>query len=425
MNVFRDYLLEIVLAVISIFLLLLSILPYFSGYKIQADYSDFVKTISNGTGLSFEVVAYERHWFRSDAKLIVKNGDKNILFEFVHQIIHGPFYIGLIFEGQSPFVNMVIQGDIHPKDILDDYFSKTKFTELIVNMKAHVAFNGDVYANLSIPETKANKALVFPNAKKIDFDMYYTAHENRYKGEIFVSEILPSEQLFFELENLILSFDEIYEKGVIVGDLVLSFDLMKLKVKNRIIDFRKVSARFEHSIDKSLLDLDVDLKISEINLFNEQVNGLSLDLGLNDFSLLQVNRFGMKLDKYAFSSFSVNPLNFYSEHGAYAMTAQVKKKELSSMVPLNYFSDKKSDIDVDLNLRLFRRMYEIVSSNFDVSTENVNVFLRSMLKLKYLNLHLDKMKVKISGENNIFFINDKKTDLDNLTENFMSNILLN
>lgn len=350
MNVFRDYWLEIALAVVSVFLLLLSVLPYFSGYIIQADYSNLVKKISNGTDFSFEVVSYERHWFRSDAKLIVKNADQEALFEFNHQIIHGPLYLGLILEGQSPFVNMVIQGNMLPKNIPDDYVFTTISSEFIVQIKAYVAFNGDVYANLSIPENKVIKTLVVTEAKKIDFDLYYTEHENRYKGEIHIPELLSSGKSFFELENLILSFDEVYKNNVIVGDLVLSFDLMKLKVKSRIIDFRRVSARFEHSMDKSLLDLDVDLKMSKINLFNEQVNSLSLDLGLNDFNLLQVNEFGMELDKYTFTSFSVKSLNFYSEHGAYAMNAQIKRKEVDSMISSNYFSDKQSDVEVSLNL---------------------------------------------------------------------------
>ena len=425
MSVFRDYWLEIVLAVVSVFLLLLSVLPYFSGYIIQADYSHLVKKISNGTDFSFEVVSYERHWFRSDAKLIVKNADQATLFEFNHQIIHGPLYLGLLLEGRSPFVNMVIKGSMLPKNMTDDYVFRIVSSEIMVHIKAYVAFNGDVYANLSIPESKVNKNLVVAETKKIDFDLYYTEHENRYKGEIHIPELLSSDQSFFELENLILSFDEVYKNNAIVGDLVLSFDLMKLKVKSRIIDFRRVSARFEHSLGKSLLDLDVDLKMSKINLFNEQVNSLSLSLGLNDFNLLQVNEFGVELEKYAFTSFSVKSLNFYSEHGTYAMNAQVKRKEADPIVALNYFSDKRSDVEVSLNLKLFRRIYEIVSSNIDVSTQNVNVFLRSMLKLKYLNLHLDKMKVKISGDNDIFIINDKKTDLDHLTENFMSNILIN
>ncbi len=425
MNVLRDYLLEIILAIVFVFLLLVSVLPYFSGYKIQADYSDLIKTISNGTDFTFEVVSYERHWFRSDAKLVVKNVDKNILFEFKHQIIHGPLYLGLMLEGRLPFVNMVIQGDVLPKNVTDDYIVTALSSRFIVQMKAYVSFNGDVYANLSIPTKKVNKASVVTQAKKIDFELHYTERENRYKGEIHIPELLTYEHSFFELENLILSFDEVYKNDAVIGDLVVSFDLMKLKVKSRIIDFRKVSARFEHTIDKGLLDLDVNLNASKINLFNEQVNSLSLSLGLNDFDPFQINELGMSLDKYTFSSFSVKPLNFYSEHGTYAMTAQLNRKESASVDPLNYFSDKQSEIEVSINLKLFRRIYEIISSNIGVSTKNVDVFLRSMLKLKYLDLHLDKMKVKISGKNNIFTINDKKTDLDHLTDNFMSNILLN
>lgn len=424
MSAIRDYFLEIVLTIVSLFLLLLLVLPLFSGYKIQSDYSVLVKALSKGTGLTFEVVSFQRHWFRSDAKLIAKNLKHDVLFEFNHQIIHGPLYLGLVLDRRSPFVNMVIKGSALPGEQLKELSLVVNVPVKKIDVEAYIGFNEDVVANVSISSV-LNGYTALNQDKVIELDLRYMSQEGRYQGEVHVPELLLHSRSFFELENFILSFDEVYRDDVLAGDIVLSFDLLKLKINNRIVDFRKVSARVESAIKNSLLDMELDINISKVNLFNEQVNSLSFGLEFDALDVLDINENKMNFKSYTYEMLKIKPFDFYSEHGVFSVNAEVNRDSSPLLDSLSYFSNKSANVDVSLSTSLLRRIYEVVSLNIDVPLQDVDIFIENMLKQNYLKKYSDKVKFKISGKDDALVINDKRSSFGHLSNRFISNILPN
>lgn len=425
MEYIRGYLLEILLGIISFILLLLMVLPYLSGYTIQSDYSQLIKLFSKDKALSFEVISYERHWFKSDAMLIVKDEERNVLFEFNHQIIHGPLYLGLILDGRSPFVNMVIKGGASLDKLPSEIYSVFLEPENQVYINAYVGFNSDIVANVSISEVNIKNE---PHARlnqKIKLNLQYDSQNSHYKGEVSIPKLLSNNKSFFELENFILNFDEQYKDKVASGDVVLSFDLLKLKLNSRILDFRKVSARFENSIVNELLDVDLDINVSKINLFNEQINSLSFGLEAEKIDLKFIDQRLVDFNRYVFQSLKITPFDLYTEHGVFSAHAVIKNNPDDVVTPKNFFSDKSSSMEAALSMNLLRRIYEVVSLNSNIPMKNVDAFIKKMFELKYVDRHLNRVKVKVSAMNNVFIINDVKTDFDHLRDEIMSSVLPN
>ncbi len=438
MNIIRDYLLEIVLAIVSFILLLLLVLPYFSGYKIQSDYSGLINSVSQNTGLSFEVVEFQRHWFRSDARLLVKDKRHQVLFEFKHQIIHGPLYLGLLLEGRSPLVNMVIKGTISPDNIQQGLFSKVLLSSQPVQVKAYIGFNNDAVASILMPAINDKVAGVTYQTEKFNVDLQYYSDESRFKGEVSIPALISYDQSRLELEDFILNFDEVITNEGFSGDIVLSFDLLKFISKQRVIDFRKISARFKNSMRNNFLDLGFDINVSKINLFNEQINSLSFGLQVSRLNLTRDNEgflllknsdflFDDEFDfsRYKYESVEVDPFNFYSEHGTFSTSMMLKMNTDDIVKNTNYFSNKDAELDVSLSIGLFKRVYEIISSNTSMSLQQFNLFAREMLKLNYMTRNLDKLKINISAKDDVFIINDQKVKFNDLSNNFMSNVFLN
>lgn len=425
MKFIRGHILEILLGIISFILLLLMVLPYLSGYKIQSDYSQLIKLFSKGNALSFEVISYERHWFKSDAMLIVKDQERNVLFEFSHQIIHGPLYLGLVLDGHSPFVNMVIKGGASLDKLPSEIYSVFLEPENQVNINAYVGFNSDIVAKFSILEANINNELHTKLNQKIELNLQYDSQNSHYKGEVLIPRLASNDETFFELENFTLNFDEQYNNKVASGDVVLSFDLLKLKLNSRILDFRKVSARFENSIVNELLDVGFDINVSKINLFNEQINSLSFGLEAEKFNLQFMDQMHVGFNGYVFQSLKIKPFDLYTEHGVFSAHAVIKSNLDDTVIPKNFFSDKSTSLEAVLSMSLLRRIYEVVSLNSVVPMKNVDAFVKKIFELKYVDRDLSRVRLKVSAMNNVFIVNDVKTDFDHLRDEIMSSVLPN
>ncbi|MCK5336520.1 MAG: hypothetical protein KAQ67_10175, partial [Gammaproteobacteria bacterium] len=268
--------------------------------------------------------------------------------------------------------------------------------------------------------------------------LQYYSDESRFKGEISIPALISYDQSRLELEDFILNFDEVITNDGFSGDIVLSFGLLKFISKQRVIDFRKVSARFKNAMKNNSLDMGVDINVSKINLFNEQINSLSFGLLVNKLDLTRLNEDFVffknsatisddefDFSRYEYESLKIDPFNFYSEHGTFLVSMMLKTNGNNFVKNTNYFSDKDAELDVSLSLGLFKRVYEIISSNTSVSLQQFNLFARKMLKLNYMTRNLDKLKVNISAKDDVFVINDQKVNFNDLSNNFMSNVFLN
>lgn len=437
MMIIRDYLLEIVLAIFSLTLLLLSILPYFSGFKIQSDYAQLIGSVSKNTGLIFEVVSFEKHWFSSNAELMVKDRDDQLLYKFKHKIIHGPLYLGLLLDGRSPIVSMVIKGAILPAKIDQSFLSKI-LSANPVQVSAYVSFNGDDEAAFLLPPINEKIDGVTIQTGTINFDLKYYSQENRFKGDVTIPSLLLYEQSHMEIEHFILNFDETISNNDVAGDVVLSFDALKIKLMHKVFNMKSVSTRLRNSIANGLLNLELDINASKVNLFNEQINSLSFDLGVEnldignikkDITFFTKNKLyfenGFDIAKYEFDVLKMDHFNFFSEHGTFSASILMKNSGEKGLNQTNYLATKNTTLGVTLSAALFNRIYEIVFSNIGVPVKKADVVIKNMLKLHYLDKNLDKFKMNLSGKGNVFIINDQRVGFDELSNNLMLNIFSN
>lgn len=432
MRIIRDYWLEIVLAIFSFTLLLLTVLPYFYGFKIQSDYARLISSVSDNSGLVIEVVSYEKHWFSSNAELMIKDQDKQFLYKFKHKIIHGPVYLGLLLDGRSPLVSMVIKGMIQPAKIDQSFLSKI-LSANPVQLNAYIGFNGvdEVVALLPAVSQKVD-GITFQVAAA-NLKMKYFSHENRFKGDITTPSILLYGRSHVEVERFLLNFDEVVDSHGVSGDIVLSFDALKFRLMQRSVNLKAISSRFKNSITDDLLNLEMDFNASKLNLFNEQVNSLSFGLNVEKFDLGKIskdifyayNEPYFDLTAYEYNLLNIDHFNFFSEYGTFSATMLMKSAGKNQLTQMNYLSTKDSELSVRLSTDLLKRLYELVFSNIDVPVKNVDVVLKNMLRLRYLDKNLDKIKLNVSGKDNVFIINDQRVGFDDLSNNIMKNIFSN
>jgi len=430
MKILRDYLLEIVLAIVSFLLLLLLLLPYFSGHKIQTDYSDVLTTLGKSTGLSFEAVSYQRNWFSSNARLIAKDSNQEIVFEAVHEIVHGPLYLGLLLQGRSPVVNMVIKGHIIMAMSVQESEQYRKFLNVIspVALSVYMDYDGDAVVSLSATgKTAQTGGSSQFHIKTVELDMEYMASSDRLEGELVIPELSFYGKQFIELENLMFGFEQELSANK-TGDMVLSFASLKFKYLQQIVDLRKVSARVKRVINAGLLDLGFDLNISKLNIFNEQLNSFSLGMLVSGLDLTGVSFFkheydlGLLLNEQAFTSLKVEPFGFFSEHGV--MTSELMLTTEADHVPENeeFWSNKSVGFNAELTLAVFRRIYELASLYSETEMNSFDVFKKRLFKLNYIDNSLGKVNINISGKNKNFIVNNHNLSYEKLSNTLKSSI---
>jgi len=433
MKILRDYLLEIILAIISFSLLLLLLLPYFSGYKIQTDYSDALTTLSKSAGLSLETVSYQRNWFSSNARLIAKNSRQEIVFEVIQEIVHGPLYLGLILQGRSPVVNMVVKGHFIMAEPVQGSEQYAVFLSSLspVTLSAYMDYDGDAVISLQASgnTTKKEDSSQF-QIKTVSLDMEYTASSDQLEGELIIPELSFYGKQFVELENLMFGFEQVFLANK-SGDMVLSFSSLKFKHLQRIVDLRKVSARIKRSVNAGLHDLGFDLNVSKLNVFNEQVNNLSLRMLVSGLDLTGVSFFtresnlASSLKDQMFSLIRIKPFSFFSEHGA--MRSELSLTTEVDQVSDNeeFWSNKSLSLNAELTPAVFRRIYELSSDYSESEKNSFDVFKNRLYKLNYIDNSLGKVKINISGKNKNFVVNNHSLSYEKLSNTLESSVFRN
>ena len=437
MKLFRDYFYEMILIVISFFLLVLLVAPYWFGYKMQTNYEDVLKTLSDNTDYSFEVISFNRGWFSTDADLLVKNSSNETLFYLKHQIIHGPVYLGLLLEGNSPVVSMVIKGDVIPVANKENIFSILFQDTKRIGVHAVIHSNADSVLTLNVPDIDRNIGAMKYEFENIDFKLKYFSDSNRYQGELSSKQIKLVGTSVFDVSNLILSFDQIINKDNLDGDLVLSFSSLKTKMAEQMLDIKQLSLRLRNKKASGLLGLDIDTNASVINVYNEQINGLSLGVKISDvkYNYLKEKVYGMLAanteenvyipDDYTFfTTLNVEPFDFITEHGSFSSKLSLTQNPVVSNEEGRYFMKVKPTLDLLVGDTLFKRIYEIIVSNYRLNSEESNQFIHSMIKLNYLEKNSNKYQLRLSTKDEKFMINDLLIDHDDLKNNLSSAFFL-
>ena len=437
MKLFKEYFYEMILIVISFFLLALLIAPYWFGYKMQTNYEDVLKSLSDYTDYSYEVISFRRGWFSTDADLLVKNSSSEALFYLKHQIIHGPVYLGLLLEGKSPIVSMVIKGDVISAANSDNVFFTLFQDTQRIGVHAVIYSNDDAVLTLNVPDVNKSIGTMNYELENIAFKLKYFSGSNQYQGELSSKKIKLVGASVFDISNLILSFDQTINNDNLDGDLVLSFSSLKTKLAEQMLDIKQLSLRLRNKKTSNLLGLDIDTNASVINIFNEQINGLSLGMKMSgvEYSYLKDKVFGVFADNadkkssapydyIFFSTLNIETFDFITEHGSFSSKLTLTQNPEASDEEDRYFMNVKPSLDLIVGDTLFKRIYEIVVNKYNFNAEKANKFIHSMLKVNYLEKNSNKYQLRLSNKEEKLMVNDLLINHDDLKNNLSSAFFL-
>lgn len=429
MKAIKNYLFEIVSAIIAFFLLILLVVPYWFGYQMQSSYERLIESASVNSEQSFEVISFDRGWFSTRADLLVKSKANRPLFYFRHQIIHGPVYLGHLLEGKSPFVNMVINGYL-----VSAPDSEHLLVQLLdnknkpVTINAAVRMNDDALIDFVIPDV--NKTVPAGQFKVSGSTLMfeYFSGSQRFLGELKIEEFLVQGDAVVELTQLFLNFDQVIDRDSISGDLVVSLDSLKLKLMDRLTSFRQLSSRVKNRKLNQLMDLDIDINAAKINAFNEQLNSLSLGVKLSSiyYDLFQeqlVNTIFstesvVPVEWRVFDRLEIKPFSFFSEHGAFSSEVQLKKLSLGNGQLADFYHLYDTQLNIEVSDILLKRMYEIIVTTFNLNTNDASLFINKMHQVNYLERSNNKFLLRLQNKDGKYLINDLLIPYQDFEENF-------
>lgn len=430
MKSIRDYLFEIFLALISLCLVVLLVLPYWFGYQMQSSYEDLIQSFADNTDYVYEAVNYDKGWFSSNADVLVKNKEKQPLFYFRHQIIHGPIYLGLLIKGRSPLVKMVIKGQVVAVPGAENLFSDVFGGEEALKVYAAVKMNNNADVAISIPEINKPIRQGKYKIRNAQVNLDYIAEASRYSGEIKIDELFIQSELTLELSQLILNFDQQISNDQFSGDFVLSVDSLKTKLNDHIIGFKQFSSRIKDRKGANVLDLDIDLNASTINAFNEQINSLSLGLTFNS---IYYNLFIEQLDKiltddvqynaldpHFFAGLQLNPFNFFTDHGTFNSDLVLKVR--TNPESLDFHHRYETKLNINVSDVLFKRIYEIIVSNTGLTVNSANDFSKNLISHNYIERNVNKYLVRLESKDGKYLINDLLISYSEFDKTFLQSV---
>lgn len=433
MKYIRDHLIEIFLAVISFCLLVLIFAPYWFGYRMQSGYESFFESFTRHSNHSYEVVSFDRGWFSSEAVLLVKSSNNKKLFYFNHQIIHGPVYLGLVLQGQSPFVNLVIKGQLIPAKHTDNLFASL-YEQNAEPVKLNVAMkmNGNAVFAFDIPDIDRSLNGEQYKLEGAELRLEYFSESERYLGEFSAKDIVIPGALPVEVSRLIINFDQLISDQKIKGDIVLSLDSLKLRSAEQIFNINQFSARVQNQKISDLLDVQMTINASTINLFNEQANSLSLAIDtksivynkLKDY-LRSLSSDSIKNEKQyfnAFSSFSIKSFSFFTDHGLFNSSLVIAPSTVSIASDKNFHEQYNTTLDMQVGDMLFKRIYEISTEVFSVKSKPGDKFINKLLQFNYIEKHQNNYIVRLLKKNNKYMINDLLIPYEDFDKNLSTAI---
>ena len=417
MKAIKNYLFEILLAIISLCLLILLVVPYWFGYQMQSSYEKLIESASINSNQTYEVINFDRGWFSTRADLLVKSKTNQPLFYFRHQIIHGPVYLGLLLEGKSPLVNMVIKGSLVSAPDSDQLLVQLLDNKTNpVSIEAAVRMNDDALIEFIIPDINKTASVGQFKVVGSTFMFEYFSGTQRFLGELKIGEFLVQGDVVVELTQLLLNFDQVIDRDSISGDLVVSLDSLKLKLIDRLTSFRQLSSRVKNKKLNQFMDLDVNVNIAKINAFNEQLNSLSLGVTLSSIyydlfkeqmkSLIFSTESDVPAEWRIFNKLEIKPFSFFSEHGAYTSELQLNKLSVNDSQTADFYHLYDTQLNIEVSDMLLKRMYEIIVSAFALETNDASIFINKMHRDNYLERNNNKFLLRLQSKDGKYLIND-------------------
>jgi len=399
---------EILIWFIVFLLLLLVVSPFALGFKIRNDYSAMVSSLSDIMQADVHILSYDRGFFTSDAVLELRLPNTLSAIQFREHIIHGPVYLGLLNQGESPLVAAVINGQLLPNDEYRAEAKKIFANKAPLVYQSIIDYNGDVVSEGYIPPVNTTieedtGALVIQSSGMVFKSSYSTAQQTM-SGDSSMPEFnFSTEQSSFSAENLKLNFSaHMGNNGLLMGDSNLSLSKLDLQSEHEQFAMHDLRLRSVTSEVGQLVNSLVQINAREIYASNERFGPATLNMAVNGLNASSLKKLqAMQEDIEARRAKGVPPeqINAMVAGQMIALVPDLIKQADVKIDPFKLDSELGS-LQSSLNFSVegldqnapADPMFMMSALNLD-ATLNVDAPLMRQLIIWYLNANADKIQL--------------------------------
>ncbi|MDH5484963.1 MAG: YdgA family protein [Gammaproteobacteria bacterium] len=296
MSTKRVSVLEVLLWLLSFMLVLVLLSPFGLGFKIQSDYSALIQQYSAATQLDLRVVKYDRGFYSSDVVIELKLPDLPQLLQLKQEVVHGPVYLGLINQGQSPFIAAVIKGEL----IVPAEF-QVKVSELFANQKPLlyqelIDFSGNIKSTAYVPVINATLETVtgplMIQSSGMTMNSYYSTATETVSIDVSLPVFtLKNESFSMNMQDLSMSLSgKMGLNDLLVGDNVISLRKYELDAEGSQFAFNNVRIRSVTSDQGGLIDSQAQINVREIFASNEKMGPITFNFALNGLNATSIKQ---------------------------------------------------------------------------------------------------------------------------------------
>ena len=276
-------LIEVSLWLLALFMLLLVMSPYAMGWLVQKSYPQMLQNVAHSLQAKLNILQYQQGYFKSSIRYQIIFSEQRKL-EFSEDIIHGPLYLGLINQSQSPFVAAVVQGKLLHGDVSDELKPWLKGSEFIYQ---HVmAYNGDANIQAYLPAHKRSQL----SSAALHVDALYSSAQQNFSGVVKLpSFYMKTEEGQLTAKKVELSFMLLATEGLFLeGDGLLSLQYFEYQSKGQQWMLQNLIAQLQNDQQQDRLNLSAHINVSEAFASNERFGPMQLNLRLSSLDVTSV-----------------------------------------------------------------------------------------------------------------------------------------
>jgi len=457
---------EIIVWLVSVFIIIVVASPFVLGFKIKDDYNNMLKTFADMMQTDVRIRSYDRGFFSSDAVLEVLIPGTSIVIEFKEKIVHGPLYLGLLNENKSPFVVAVANGEMMPvkgfESVVDQAFSG-KTPVMYQNI---IDFSGNINIVEYVPPVNAvieqDSGAIVIKSSGMTVKSYYSAFEDNVSGEGSMASLyLTTNDTQVELQNFGFSYSgKIGQNDLLMGDSVVSLDKLEIDSQGDQFVLNKFSVSSMTTEAGVLINSQARLNAQEIYASNQRIGPVTFNFiidGLNANAIKQMQIIQEEIevkaqqgvpqeqinamlagqmvaivpDLFQQTAIKIDPFSLESELGKLDALLEFSVEGLddtSPADPLFMLSTINLDTNFNVDKALMRQLIEwqLISSESQIASagnsqaqkaeagisiaQKVTENLKGLIDENWLIFEDGKYKSKISLQKGQMVINGKEVD---------------
>jgi|GEM_PF-1676538 len=383
---------EIILWILAILLILLALTPFALGFQIKSDYSRLMSEISEDFDLDLQIQQYDQGMYSSSVVISLKIPDIDEPILFREEVIHGPFYFGLLNQGKSPLVAAVIKGRLDIAADRQAMVDKIFAGRNPLVYQSVVDFAGDIDSQFYIPAVDTNidgetGPLKIQSAGVI-LNERYSSGSKQISGEALLPVIrLTSADFSMNAESMNLSFSA--AKGsndIFLGDSVVSVNLLDINSGHDQFALRDLTIRSLSSENGNLINSGLQLSVREILASNQKLGPMQFNIsvnGLNAASMLRIQEIENEMQEKASQGIPEEQLNAMMMGQMMGLMPELIKQAEIKVNPLSVNSEL-GKLEADMEFKL---------DGIDENTPADPMFLMGAINLE-LNVSIDEPLLK-------------------------------